>query len=238
MKLNNFRFSREQQHPALMTDPYGAVKGSQSSLIPALTYKKAALGNRIFINQFLTYNNLNIRRIDTLHGQYDWFGNFTPNPLKVGESRQASNSDIESRNFTSRTNLTFNLSPDHTLELNNVYVDATRQGADPLGPRFSGTNTDILSVRSAYRKLVTALGLSSNFFDKKLNHVIMAKFFNYSASGVEAYESRPIFSNEVKNTAGSSWGIADAIKYEIDPNNLVRISAEYASRLPDHNELF
>jgi len=237
-ELSTFSNRREQQHPALMTDPYGAVLSKQSSIIPSINYKKSLFNDKLNINQFLTYSNLNINRIDTLRGQYDWFGNFTPNPLKVGESRQPSNSDIDSRNFTSRTNLSFRLADNHNLELNNVFTSASRDGSDPLGARFSGTDIDILSIKSSYRKLVTSLGISSDFFDKKLNHVLMGKFFNYSASGVEAYEARPIFSNEIKSISGNSWGIADAVKYEINNRSLVRFSAEYANRLPDQNELF
>lgn len=237
-ELSTFSNRREQQHPALMTDPYGAVLSKQSSIIPSINYKKSLFNDKLNINQFLTYSNLNINRVDTLRGQYDWFGNFSPNPLKIGESRQPSNSDINSRNFTSRTNLSFRLAENHSLELNNVFTSASRDGLDPLGARFSGTDIDVLSIKSSYRKLVTALGISSDFLDKKLNHVLMGKFFNYSASGVEAYEARPVFSNEVKNVSGNSWGIADAIKYEINNRSLVRFSVEYANRLPDQNELF
>lgn len=237
-ELSTFSNRREQQHPALMTDPYGAVLSKQSSIIPSINYKKTLYNDKLNINQFLTYSNLNINRIDTLRGQYDWFGNFSPNPLKIGESRQPSNSDIDSRNFTSRTNLSFRLAENHSLELNNVFTSASRDGLDPLGTRFSGTDIDVLSIKSSYRKLVTALGISSDFLDKKLNHVLMGKFFNYSASGVEAYEARPVFSNEVKNVSGNSWGIADAIKYEINNRSLIRFSVEYANRLPDQNELF
>lgn len=237
-ELSTFSNRREQQHPALMTDPYGAVLSKQSSIIPSINYKKSLFNDKLNINQFLTYSNLNINRVDTLRGQYDWFGNFSPNPLKIGESRQPSNSDIDSRNFTSRTNLSFRLTENHSLELNNVFTSANRDGLDPLGTRFSGTDIDVLSIKSSYRKLVTALGISSDFLDKKLNHVLMGKFFNYSASGVEAYEARPVFSNEVKNVSGNSWGIADAIKYEINNRSLIRFSVEYANRLPDQNELF
>ncbi|RZK92783.1 MAG: TonB-dependent receptor [Pedobacter sp.] len=237
-ELSTFSNRREQQHPALLTDPYGAVLSKQASIIPSVNYKKSLFNSKLNINQFLTYSNLNINRVDTLRGQYDWFGNFTPNPLKIGESRQPSNSDIDSRNFTSRTNLSFRIAENHSLELNNVFTSANRDGSDPLGTRFSGTDIDVLSIKSSYKKLVTALGISSDFFDKKLNHVLMSKFFNYSASGVEAYEARPVFSNEVKSVSGNSWGIADAIKYEINNRSLLRFSAEYANRLPDQNELF
>lgn len=238
IELSSFANERAQQHPALMTDPYGAVLSKQRSVIPSLNYKKTLFNSRLSVNQFVTLNNVVINRIDTLKGQYDWFGNFTPNPLRTGESRQPSNSTINSRNFTSRTNLSFRLDDKHNLEFNTVYVNASRDGVDPLGPRFSGTTIDVLSIKSSYQKLVSSLGLTSNFFNGRLNHVLMGKFFNYSASGVEAYEARPVFSDEIKTVSGTSWGIADAIKYEINTRSLIRFSVEYANRLPDQNELF
>lgn len=238
VELSLFSNEKQQQHPALMTDPYGAVLSKQSSLIPAINYKKQVFNNRTSINQFISYNNLKINRIDTLHGQYDWFGHFTLNPQKVGESRQPSNSAIDSKNLVSRTNISFSMAENHNLELNNVYIRATRKGQDPLGARFSGTDIDILSAKSAYQKLVTSMGISSYFIHKKINHLLMGKFFHYSADGVEAYQARPVFSDEIKNTRGNSWGIADAIKYEINSRSLTRFSLEYATRLPDQNELF
>ncbi len=237
-ELSFFDNKREQQHPALMTDPYGALVSKQASIIPTVNYKKAFFDNRLSVNQFFVYNALKINRIDTLQGQYDWFGNLTTNTLRLGESRQPSNSDISVRNFISRTNLSYQLSANNSLELNNVYVSASRDGSDPLGARFSGTDIDILSITSTYKKWVSSLGISSYFLDKKLNHVFMGKFFNYNASGIEAYEARPVFSNEVKTVGGTSWGLADAIKYEFNSKNLIRFSAEYANRLPDQNELF
>lgn len=229
---------REQQHPALMTDPYGAIIAKQSSFIPALNYSKYIIPNKLKLTQFLTAGTLKINRIDTLHGSYDWFGNFTPNPLKIGESRQPSNSTIDQGNFTSRTNLVYQFSSAHQLEFNTVYTSAHKKGSDPLGPKFSGTDIDVLSVKSTYNKLVAALGLSSFLFDKKLNHQLIGKYFYYKAGGIEAYEAKPVFSDEIKKTQGSVWGIADAIKYEFNARHMLRFSMEYATRLPDQNELF
>lgn len=229
---------REQQHPALMTDPYGAVMAKQSSFVPSLDYSKSFLENKLRVAQFLTASTLNIKRIDTLHGSYDWFGKFTPNPLKQGETRQPSNSSIEQSNFTSRTSIAYQLAQQHKLELNAVYSSADRKGEDPLGPRFSGTDIDVLSMKSSYNKFVGALGLSSDFMGQKLNHQLIGKIFSYKASGIEAYEARPVFSDEIHHVKGTTWGIADALKYEFNVNHLIRFSTEYATRLSDQNELF
>lgn len=229
---------KQEQHPALMTDPYGAILGKQSSFIPSLQYSKSLLNQHLKFTQFLTASTLKINRIDTLRGSYDWFGNFTANPSKVGESRQPSNSDISQDNFTSRSNLNFSFANNHRLELNAVYTSASRMGADPLGARTVDTDVDVLSIKSNYNKLVAALGLSSDFLNKKLNHQLIGKFFNYKGSGIEAFQAQAVASNQVKETSGSTWGIADAMKYQFNDKHLVRLSMEYATRLPDQNELF
>ncbi len=238
ISLNHYQNSREQQHPALMTDPYGAILSRQAAFVPELNYVKQWKEQRIRLQQFLTYSDLTIQRIDTLRGQYDWFGQFTPNPLKKGESRQPSNSSIRNGVFTSRTHVSVTLGDMHQLSFNQVYTDASRSGSDPLGPRFSGSDIDILSIPNHYRKSVTAVGLSSDYMDRKLNHQLTFKYFNFSAEGVEAYEARPIQSSELKKVNDGTFGIATALKYEWSPRHLIRASAEYATRLPDHTELF
>ena len=71
-----------------MTDAYGQVKSYQSSLIPTLRYKKSGLNGRLQFDQFLVYNTLNVRRVDTCHCTYDWLGNRTNNPTRGGEAVQ------------------------------------------------------------------------------------------------------------------------------------------------------
>lgn len=235
-ELSAFKFNREQQHPALMTEPYGGILAQQSSVIPALRYKKQI--GILEIDQFLVYNTLNLSRIDTVKGNYDWYGVLTPNPTRNGESNRPSMSDIRNNYFTSRTNLKYRLTSIHSLELNQVITQSDRKGEDPLGPRFADTRVDVLSLLSEYMKSVTSLGINSLFFNKKLDNLLMVKLFNYRASGVETYQSREVNTTEAKTSKGNTWGIAEGVKYQFTPDHLLRFSAEYSNRLPDHNELF
>lgn len=236
LELAAFKFNREQQHPALMTEPYGGIVSRQWSVIPGVRYKKQL--RALEIDQFLVYNTLNISRTDTAKGTYDWFGVFTPNPTRNGESSRPSLSEIKNNYLTSRTNLKYSLNASNTLELNQVITQADRKGKDPLGPKFMDTQVDVLSLPSRYLKFVTSAGINSLFFDKKLDNLLIIKLFNYKASGVETYQSREISSTEAKTSKGNTWGIAEGLKYQLSPDHLVRFSAEYSNRLPDHNELF
>ena len=69
LTLSAFDLQRQQNHPALMTDPYGAVTGRQSSVVPALRYKKSFLEKRLLIDQFLVKNTVRVQRTDTLSGR-------------------------------------------------------------------------------------------------------------------------------------------------------------------------
>ncbi len=236
LDLAGFKFTREQQHPALMTEPYGGILSKQTSLIPSLKYKKQA--GSLSIDQFLAYNTLTINRIDTVKGTYDWYGVFTPNPLRNGESSRPSLSDIRNKYFTSRTNLKYSLNLNNTLELNQVFTQADRKGNDPLGAKFLDTQIDVLSLPSEYFKSVSSVGLNSTLFNRKIENLLMLKYFNYKASGVETYQSLDVNSSDAKKLNGNTWGIAEGIKYQLNSSNIIRFSAEYSNRLPDHTELF
>lgn len=236
LELSGFKFNREQQHPALMTEPYGGIVSRQSSVIPGLRYKKQ-LG-ALEIDQFLVYNTLSISRTDTLKGTYNWLGVFTPNPTRNGESSRPSLSDIRNNYLTSRTNLKYRLNSTHLLEFNQVITRADREGKDPLGPKFLDTQVDVLSLPSEYIKWVSSAGINSRFFRNKLDNLLMVKYFSYKATGVETYQSREVSTTDAQTSKGNTWGVAEGLKYHFTPDHLVRFSAEYSNRLPDHNELF
>lgn len=168
--LATYQIDRDQQHPPLMIDAYGAITLNQQSFIPSLRYKKAFLNEKLLIDQFLSYNRITKRRVDTLRGKYDWYGNFTPNPYRIGESPQPSNSRINYDNFTSRTNLVYQLSGAHEFEGNVVITQIRRKGRDPLGIRFKDTDIDVLSMPATYLKMTTGLGWNFKIIDQKLTN--------------------------------------------------------------------
>lgn len=234
IEVSQFGINREQQHPAFMTDPYGAVIAKQNSLVPSLNYKKEF--NRFTLEQFLAYNTLTLNRIDTIRGSFDWYGNFFPNPSKIGESRQASLSDIKTKYFTSRTNLKYALNAANSLEANVSFTDVNRKGNDPYGSKFAETNLDVLTLPSAYQKMVAGIGLNSKF--GKFENNLVAKFLQYRASGVETFQAREISITEKQSHSGTAFGLVNGIKYNLSPNDFLRLSGEFSNRLPDYTELF
>ncbi len=230
--------SREEQHPALMTDPYGGIMRQQHSIIPSVTYTKSWHEQKWQLEQFLVYNTYYRSRTDTVRGQYDWLGNFTPIPSRRGEGRQPSMSDIAFRYLTSRTNLKYQLNAENALELNFVHNGVSRKGADPLGPRFANTNTDVLAPKADYQKQVLGLGWESKWLHRSITNYLMAKGYRYYSTGIDAWDARDIHERERVDTKAVYWGIGDAVKYDLNTSSFVRFSAEYAYRLPEQDELF
>lgn len=233
-----FDLKKEQQHPALMTDAYGAVLGKQRTIAPSIRYQKALLGGKLKIDQYGSYNDLISQRIDTLHGRYDWYGNFSPR-TEPGESRLASNSEVHEKQWLSRSNLSYQLNPFSKLEFNYVYSNVSRSGKDPLGPKVQGTGEDVLSLPAKYQKHVFNLGLENYFFGEKLQNQVIAKHYRYIASGINnTWYFTEITLDNFREVNGNYWGVTEAIKYQINPLSLVRGSIEYSYRLPEREELF
>ncbi len=229
---------REEQHPALMTDAYGAIMRKQNSFIPTVKYTKSWSDKKWQVEQFLVYNVFHRNRIDTTRGEYNWLGHFTSMPSRRGEGRQASFSDIDFSYFTTRTHLKHQLNANNTLELNVVHNGVERKGSDPFGPRFADTNIDVLAPRATYQKQVLGVGWESRWLDNTLTNYMMAKGYRYQSAGIDAWDARDIHQHEEVKTNAAYWGIANAVKYQLNSSSFFRVSAEYAYRLPEQDELF
>lgn len=238
LSIAAFDLERQQQHPALMTDAYGAILTQQSTVAPTLRYKKSFFNDRLSVDQFASYNDLQTQRIDTLKGSYDWYGNLTSRST-VGESRLPSLSDIHEKQYTARTNIVYKLSPVSRIGINYVLTDVHRSGSDPYGPRIEDTHIDVLSLTSTYQKHVLGASVDNFWLESKLHNQVMAKFYVYKASGLQnTWFSTDVTLLDKRLQTGSYWGFADALKYQLSESSLVRTSIELAYRLPERDELF
>jgi len=238
LSIAAFELERQQQHPALMTDAYGAVLSKQHTVVPTIRYKKSFFNDKLSIDQFASYNDLQTQRIDTLKGTYDWYGNFTPKTTR-GESRIPSLSDVHEKQFTARTNVDYKVNPTTRIGLNYVFTDARRSGSDLYGPRIEGSDVDVLSLTSTYQKHVLGASADNFWLEGKLHNQAMAKFYIYKAFGLQnTWFSTDVSTLDERLQKGNYWGFADALKYQLSPSSLIRTSIEFAYRLPERDELF
>lgn len=232
-----FRYEKEEQHGALMTTPYGQVTSSQSSIFPTLRYTKTLLKGKLNVDQFLVYNSILTQRVDTCHCTYDWYGNKIPAPSKQGEvDSDGSLLKLTFNNFISRTHLSYRLHHNHTLQFNTVYSSYSRIGSDPFGNKYMYSGRDILSVQANYTKWISALGIESMLFQRRITNNLIVKYYRFRTNGTDS-DFTSATENQI-TSSGQRYGIADAIKVSITPSTFVRISGELATRLPEQSEIF
>lgn len=236
VSIARYGIDRQSQHPALMTNPYGALTIHSQGWVPSLRYKKQ-LGDKLAIDQFISYSAVNRSRVDTVRGTYDWYGNFTPRE-GIGESPRRSLSDINFDGIISRTYLTYPFTDSHKLEANIVYNRSKRLGEDPYGFRFAGTDIDVLSKEAIYAKTIAGISWESKWFDDKLTNQLTGKFFHFNTRGINGFMANATSLDDYTTSLNRNWGFGNAIKYTLSDRHLLRASLELTNRLPLANELF
>ncbi len=234
-KVNSYSLSRDIQNDSYSRSrPFGEVhRKEKGNFIPSIKYKKYFFDNHLSINQFLVYSRLNFELFDKAKDVfYDWNGNAHPTHsssemgsllLKDGYMGN------ELEQFISRTNLNYLLNDNFQLESNTVFSNYNRQSnLDELNP--DGTT---------YNKLITSFALNSQFFDRKLESNTQAKYLYSHLSGRYESSDNPMESAadqaKIEKTGVS---LSQALKYNFNDKNYVRLSYENTYRLPEQQELF
>ncbi len=234
-----YGIDRESQHPALMTNPYGAATLQNKGVVPALRYRKSFFDEKLRLDQFVSYSYTQRNRTDTVRGTYDWYGNFIPRAGdQVGETPTPSLSDIDFTNILSRTNIGYAINERNQLEANIVYNRNSRIGSDPYGFRFAGTDVDILSRRASYDKTIVGLSWESKWLNSRLSNQLFVKHFSFTSEGINAFLSNDTDISKFTKASDNNWGIGNALKYQINAYSFIRASAELTNRLPIADELF
>ncbi|MBE9583155.1 TonB-dependent receptor plug domain-containing protein [Mucilaginibacter sp. JRF] len=234
LTLISSNFYKEIQNDAQMDKVYGQAFSREQNFTSLLTYKKSFLNERLKLNAVSTYSYFKTKFIDTATVRYGWDGQIQSRNARPGEINMGNNQNIDYRFFFSRLNLSYQLSDRHTLDLSEMYYRQNRKGTDPLGAVSAIENIDVLTVPATYRKDITALGLRSEWLDKELESIVALKYYHFNTNGYTTDKSGTGFL-----TSGSKQNVGYLGGLRWSHNNyLVKLSYEYATRLPDEYEVF
>lgn len=238
LDLSYYALDKQVQHsPTTMLTPYGGIEDKQHSLIPTLRYKKKVINDRLALDQFFAYNVVKNRVIDTLQGRYNWLGEFSPRGYR-GEGDHPSYAAIDMTFFTSRTLLGYQWDKSHQLWLNNTYNYTKRVGTDEYGKKIESTQQSMIEIPSYYKKNTLALGLTSQWFQNRVETNLLVKNYNYSSEGLNTAYQVDLRTSDLHRTSNNAWGWAIATKYQWKETTSLRFSVEDARRLPGYSELF
>jgi outer membrane receptor protein involved in Fe transport len=231
------KVNKDQQHGALMTNPYGEIYIKEVVIAPTLNYRKAFLGNKLFFTNFNTYSLINSQVIDTCGCAYDWYGNKILIPAREGETdTNGSLANTDFKNFINRTFLNYTINTTNSVSFNLVYSDQLRKGSDPYGPVYFHSGRDILSVPAIYKKFVVSLGWESRYFKEKLTNNFIVKNYHFETNGTDG--GRLSYNEETIKNKGKNYGFAEALKYKINEKFFIRTGIESAFRLPEQGEIY
>ena len=234
-KVNSFGLNRDiQNDPFSRARPFGEVyRKEKGNFIPSIKYKNHFFENKLSLNQFLVYSNIDFEIFDKAKNvYYDWKGV----AHTTNSSSEMGNMILENgylhNNFeqiTSRTNLNYLVNNYFQIENNTVYSHYNRTS------NINDLNLD----GTTYDKLITNFALNAQFFDQKLESNTQFKYLLGNFSGQYNASDNPLEDDIVnKKVKSSGLSFSQALKYNINDRSYLRISYENTYRLPEQQELF
>ncbi len=234
-KVNSYSLHKEiQNDPYSRARPFGQVyREENGNFIPSLKYKNHFLDNRLSVNQFLMYSQIDYELVDPAKNvYYDWKGqaHTTNSGSEMGNILVKDGyMHNTSTQFTSRTYLNYLLADNWQVESNTVYSHYNnKSNNDALNP--DGTS---------YNKLVTNLALNSKLLDRRLESNTQLKYYYGHLSGYYETSDNPLIDAKAyKAITNTGVSFSQALKYNFNRQNYVRLSYENTYRLPSQRELF
>lgn len=227
-------FFSELQNDAEMGRVYGDAFSREGSYSTMLRYRKALFGDRLKVNLTGTYSHFNTRFVDTATVRYNWDGSIQSRDMPVGEINRGNDQRLAFDFLSARLNAEYALGERHFLEFSELHQYQRREGSDPLGAISVVEQVDVMSIPAVYRKNNLALAVRSLWWDKAVESILALKYYNYRTEGFTTDNYNFAWRSSKR---GDQLGYLSGIKWN-DDSYLLKLSYEYATRLPDEYEVF
>ncbi|GGX27729.1 TonB-dependent receptor [Aquimarina muelleri] len=231
-------YTKEIQHNNLMSGiPYGEVMSFRKSAGTILTYRKNITDN-INLDAVFGYNYSERQFEDTSDCVYNWFGECISNRNIPGEinaqlsgSNGASDQYTWNNNFFSRINASWKLKEHHIISATLAPTYTKQTGDDRFVKTF-----DPLNTRKNLFTWVNGVEYKINAFDKTLENIFFVK--NY-LQNIKSEEYTPPSNNlAISKRNVSYFGFGNGLNYRFNKQFSTKVTYEYATRLPQPDELF
>jgi outer membrane receptor protein involved in Fe transport len=237
---------KEIQHGQYMTQPYMGRFSESRANVFSLNYDKKNFitdGLRLTVNGVYSDRNQYIE--DTVSWVYNWSGEkmigFNGQPIKsrTGAQQGAPTMNTINRKIVNlRSNLGYNIAPNHRVTLNHVFYTVDRKDEDQarhVVERMYFATSDLSKNVFALNYEAQTIGgrLKTNLFGKLYQQNIQRiSPYQETVNGEAVYKESYIDDN--RNTTG--FGLAAS--YTLTPRIILISSAEKAVRMPSEAEIF
>lgn len=237
----------EIQHGQYMTTPYkGRFSESEGNAF-GITYEKKDLfleGLKLNINASYSKNDQVVN--DTVRHRYNWDGNIAlgldGNPILSPTGAQQGAPTINHLNreiFTGRSALSYQISKNHTITLNNYIYVFDRTDRDDMK---SELERSFLGTRDL-TKAISTISYDLRGFNNKLKVNAFWKHYHQRTDKMDPKlvidaNGNPTRVEEKSSNNFNTTGYGFASSYQITDGITALLSAERAVRMPNDRELF
>ena len=224
-------YENEIQHNQIMSgNPYGDVRFFNTTLGLGLTYG-VGLNDKVDIDLNAGYTYRERVFVDTSRCQYNWFGECIRVNNVAGEIERATDQIIWDDNYYARLSGSYQLAPDHTLQLSVAPTLTFRSGDERL---INGTLP--INDRGRLLNLVNGLEYTATLWGGRLENIAFVKSYQQSLK-IESFVTN-LNETSVDTREVSYFGGGNGIKVDLFPRLSAKLSYEYAIRMPRQDEIF
>ncbi|MEM8966168.1 MAG: TonB-dependent receptor [Bacteroidota bacterium] len=229
----------EVQHSLQMRQAYGRAEFAQDGLFGSVKYEKA-LNSRFDVSLFGAFGQHTTLTIDTALQVFNWLGEvermqgFTRGEINNGNISRAEFTVTE---WAGRATAKYRLTEKQSLTFNNVFTRKRRVGEDPVGPRVTQDEIDPLTVPASLATNISGLEWKSLWLDNRLTYTVGIKNYYFRNSGIDFGDVFVSNFDPIVNTS-NLLGASTSFKYVFNDEWLLRGSYEYATRIPEEDEIY
>ncbi|MDP5199773.1 TonB-dependent receptor plug domain-containing protein [Flavobacterium sp. DG2-3] len=234
------------QHGQYMTKPYKGRFSESAANVFSINYnKKDFLIKKLDFSLISVYSHRNDVINDTVKWNYNWDGEKAlglygePTTTTQGAQQGAptilhQRSDI----FNTRAGLTYTITDNHKVLVNNMFYSVDRNDLDEMLPELV---RNFLATRDLEKNVFSA-SYEMQAFKSRLKANLFLKNYALKTEQVtprlvnQNGQSNLVFEADSRNTNFTGYGFAGS--YSFLQKAMLMLSAERAIRLPNENEIF
>jgi vitamin B12 transporter len=224
---------KQLQHDPLMIEPYGEVTSRTRNTGAYLRYEQE-LGESVELSALGGYAFGRVGFRDVASCIYDWFGQCVRQRVTPGEVENVPRDNvIDNHASYLRAHLDWELAPEHSLRF-ALSPDVVIRTGDERRPRTL-LGVDALEAKRLLTSNVTGLEYQLQLLEERFENIVAFKSYLQFA---RSEQPLPTGGVEPKDRDTHSFGVGDALRYRLADGLWSKASYEYATRLPQPDEVF
>ncbi|MET0283566.1 MAG: TonB-dependent siderophore myxochelin receptor MxcH [Polyangiales bacterium] len=224
-------YDKELQHNIVMAYPYGEVANGETVYGVSARYD-VDLSDTLKLESVVSYAHRAIDYTDDAPWTYDWYGKRTPRRAPGEVRSQATDQTIWQHTGFARAVLGWELARRQFLRASLTPTLVDRSGRERI---LAASQRDPLGAERRLYTFVSGLEYELNLLDERVSNIVFVKDYVYRTQSEQALPGN-LFTRADRSEHAN--GVGDALRVRVLPWLFLKASYEYATRLPNADEVF